>query len=31
MMSEIPEGTLLRDGVAIEKGITLTREFLDRN
>lgn len=30
-MSEISEGTLLRDGIAVEKGVTLTREFLDRN
>lgn len=30
-MSELQEGTQLRDGIVIEKGVTLTREFLDRN
>jgi hypothetical protein len=31
MMSEISEETLMRDGIPIEKGVSLTREFLDIN
>ena len=30
-MSELPIETLMRDGVPIEKGVTLTRNFLDEN
>ena len=30
-MSEISEETLMRDGIPIEKGVSLTREFLDIN